>query len=64
MRGYIITSGVLFAALVIVHIARLAAEGTTLLGNPVFLVTTLASAAMAVWACLALKSSKPSSNTP
>jgi hypothetical protein len=55
MRGYTITSGLLFAALVLVHLLRLALEGMGPLSNPVFLITTLCSGGMAVWAWVALK---------
>ena len=61
MRSYIIISGALFGLLVAVHAFRLVAEGFGPLSNPVFLVSTLASAAMSAWAWLALKSAKRSS---
>ena len=60
MRSYIITSGFLFALLVVVHALRVVAEGVAVVGNPVFVVSTLASAAMSVWAWFAFKSSKAS----
>ncbi len=55
MRSYIITSGLLFASLVVAHVLRLFLEGFSVVGNPIFLVTTIASASMSVWSCIALK---------
>jgi hypothetical protein len=61
MRSYIVTSGALYGLLVAVHAFRLIAEGFGPLSNPVFLLSTLASAAMAAWAWFAFKSAKQSS---
>lgn len=61
MRSYIITSGILFGLLVLVHGFRLFAEGLGPLQNPVFLVSTLTSVAMSVWAWFAFKATKPTS---
>ena len=58
MRTYIMTSGLLFVLLVVVHVFRLIAEGFGPLVNPVFLASTAASAAMAVWASSAYKAAK------
>jgi hypothetical protein len=55
MRSYILTSGSLFAALVAVHVWRLAVEGFVVVGNPFYTGSTLASAAMAAWAWYAFK---------
>jgi hypothetical protein len=54
-RSYILASGSLFAALVVVHGARLAAEGPVVVANPFFTISTLASLAMAAWAWRAFK---------
>jgi hypothetical protein len=58
MRSYTITSGALFALLVLVHVFRLAAEGWGPLSSPVFLLSTLVSGAMAAWAWISVKSLK------
>jgi hypothetical protein len=50
MKAYVITTGVVFAALVIAHVARLFAEGLRLLTEPFFVLMTAAAAALAVWA--------------
>jgi hypothetical protein len=57
MRGYIIVSGLLFGLITAAHGARLVAEGLGPLGEPLFLASTLASAAMSAWAWFALRSS-------
>jgi hypothetical protein len=60
MRAYIAASGLLFGLLVVVHAVRSAVEGFDPLGQPVFLGTTLASAAMSAWAWSEYKKVKPS----
>jgi hypothetical protein len=50
MRAYLMTSGLIFLALTLAHAARMLAEGTTILKEPVFLTTTVLSVIMTVWA--------------
>ncbi len=50
MKAYVITTGVVFAALVIAHVARLFAEGAHLLTEPFFVFLTAAAASLAIWA--------------
>jgi hypothetical protein len=50
MRAYVLVSGLLFTTLLLVHGVRLAIEGWAVLGNPVFVATTLCAAALALWA--------------
>ena len=54
MRAYIITTGVIFALITIAHIARLASE-SHVLREPLFLVLTVLSAALAVWSVIVLR---------
>jgi hypothetical protein len=49
MRAYAATSGVLYVALLLAHGARLAAEGSSPLHSPIFVVTSLGALAMALW---------------
>lgn len=49
MRAYVTTTGLLYLALILAHLARLAAEGASPLSSPVFLLTTAAASAMVVW---------------
>ncbi len=49
MRAYVITTGVIFALLVLMHLARVLAEGPGLVRDPVFVIFTGLSAALAGW---------------
>ena len=55
MKGYVITSGAIFALITIAHILRMASEGRHLFAEPVFILLTLLSAALSVWAVLVLR---------
>jgi hypothetical protein len=60
MRAYVITTGIVFATLVAVHVLRAIEEGPQLLKEPPFILTTLAAAALFVWAMSLLRrSSRP-----
>ncbi len=50
MKAYLITTGTVFALIVVAHIARMAAEGGHLFREPSFLLLTLFAAALSVWA--------------
>lgn len=50
MRAYVITSGVIFALLVLAHLARIAIDGPGVLSDVFFVVATLIAGALAVWA--------------
>jgi hypothetical protein len=50
MRCYVIATGLVFALIFVAHAARVFAEGTWVLHQPVFIVTTLLSLGVAVWA--------------
>lgn len=54
MRAYIITTGIIFALITISHIARLASEAHVV-REPLFLLLTLLSAALAVWSVIVLR---------
>ena len=49
MKAYVITTGAIFALLTIAHLARVAIE-KHLATEPIFVVFTLLSAALCVWA--------------
>ena len=53
-RCYIAATGVVFALMVVAHIARMFAEGPHVLGEPIIIVTTLASLGLAIWAAVLL----------
>jgi hypothetical protein len=55
MKAYVITTGVIFALITVAHIVRLALESTRVLTEPVFVLFTILSAAIAVWAFTILR---------
>jgi hypothetical protein len=61
----VVTTGVLYVALFLAHVARVAAEGASPLNSPVFVVTSLGALAMAAWSARVLKTwlTRPMSST-
>jgi hypothetical protein len=57
MRAYVITTGVVFALLVVAHLLRVIQEGSQLMKQPPFILITLAAAALFVWAMSLLRGS-------
>lgn len=57
MRAYVITTGIVFAVLIAVHVLRAIEEGPQLLKEPPFVLTTPAAAALFVWAMSLLRRS-------
>jgi threonine/homoserine/homoserine lactone efflux protein len=49
MKAYVITTGILFGILTVIHIARLVAEGPQMM-NPWFILVTVIGAALCIWA--------------
>jgi hypothetical protein len=49
MRCYVVTTGTIFVALLVAHLARFYVEGAGILGSPAFVLTSVGSAAMAIW---------------
>ena len=50
VRAYLVVTGVLFVLLTVAHLWRMAAESAALARDPFFLLITVASASLAVWA--------------
>ena len=50
MKAYIVTTGIVFALLVIVHLLRIAAEGLGPVKDPFFVISTLVAAGLCGWA--------------
>jgi hypothetical protein len=50
MKAYLITTGAVFGLIIAMHIARLVAEGPQLATNPLFVLSTVAAAALCFWA--------------
>lgn len=59
MRAYLITTGVLFLLVVAAHVWRVVAESRALASDPWFVLLTVLSAAMSVWAFRLLRSVRP-----
>ena len=55
MKAYVITTGVIFALITLAHIVRLALESTRVLTEPIFVLFTVLSAAIAIWAMTLLR---------
>jgi hypothetical protein len=49
MKSYLVISGAMFVLLVLVHLARLVAEGASVISSPTYSLTTLLASLMAVW---------------
>ena len=50
MKAYLITTGVVFGLITLAHIVRMAMEGAHLLKEPLFVVLTLLTAGLSIWA--------------
>lgn len=50
MRAYLITTGTVFGLITMAHVVRVVEEGRGLLREPWFMLLTLATSAMSLWA--------------
>ena len=50
MKAYVMTTGSLFALIVVAHVWRAVEEGAHLATDPFYVLLTLAAAALALWA--------------
>ena len=50
MKAYIKTTGTVFGLITLAHILRVFTEGSQLAADPLFLLLTLAAAALCLWA--------------
>jgi hypothetical protein len=50
VRRYVIATGIAFALIFLAHVARVFAEGTAILREPMFILTSILSLGLAVWA--------------
>jgi len=55
MKAYIITTGVIFGLITIAHLLRFVTEGSRLATEPLFILLTLLSAALCIWAWQVLR---------
>ena len=58
MKTYVAITGVLFGLLTVAHIVRMFVEGIRKASDPVFLIFTVLSAALCVWALQLLRRSR------
>ena len=50
MKAYVTTTGSVFGLLVLVHIARVVAEGPRVAADPLFVLLTVIAAVLCAWA--------------
>ena len=55
MKAYIITSAAIFGLLTVAHLLRIVMESSRLATEPVYILITLASAALSVWGWYVLR---------
>jgi len=55
MKAYVMTTGAVFGILFVVHILRIIEEGRALARDPLYLIITIAAAALFLWAWRLLK---------
>ena len=55
MKAYVIITGGIFALITIANVVRLALESTRVLTEPIYVVFTVLSAAIAIWAVILLR---------
>jgi hypothetical protein len=56
VKAYVMTTGIIFGLIVVAHIWRAVAEGLSIAKSPLYILLTLAAAALALWAWRVLKS--------
>ena len=55
MKAFLVTASVVFALVVVVHLWRVLEEGSGVLANPWFVVSTVVAALLSGWACFLLR---------
>jgi hypothetical protein len=50
MRRYVITTGLVFLLMLLMHVARVVLEGAHVLRDPVFIITSTLAVALVAWA--------------
>lgn len=51
MKAYLITTGAVFGLITLAHVLRIIAEGRHLMTDPWFVLLTLVTGALCLWAC-------------
>lgn len=52
MKSYLVVTGAVFAAVVVLHLARLVVEGAQILRDPFFVISTGLAAVLCGWAAV------------
>jgi uncharacterized membrane protein len=60
MKAYLITTGTVFGLITLAHVGRVLAEGPHLATDPLFVLLTVAAAALCFWAWRLLRRSSRS----
>jgi hypothetical protein len=55
MKAYLVTTGIIFGLITIAHILRMITEGSHLLTEPLYILLTVLSAALCIWAVQLLR---------
>lgn len=55
MKAYVMTTGIVFGLLVVVHIWRAIEEGSGMMKEPFFVISTLLATAFCVWSWRVLR---------
>ena len=55
MRAFVMTAGFIFTLILAAHVARLLIEGRGPMVDPVFIVSSLSSLVLVVWAAMLLR---------
>jgi hypothetical protein len=50
MKAYVMTTGAVFGLLVVAHVWRVIEEGVALAKDPIYILITIAAAALCLWA--------------
>lgn len=50
MKAYVVTTGAVFGLITLLHIWRVAEEGSHLVREPWYILTTIAAASLSIWA--------------
>ena len=58
MRLYVMVTGIIFALVVIAHVARMITEDASLATDPIYLLITACAAGLSVWSWLVLRRSR------
>jgi hypothetical protein len=55
MKTYVITTGIVFGLITLAHVWRVIAEGSQLAADPFFIITTIVTAGLSLWAWRVLR---------